>query len=112
VKESSRLTTSPVCLVVPENGMHAHMERLMKASQPSFEGIKKILEVNTSHPILQAIAKIAAKSPSHPELESWVEVLYAQALLSEGSHLEDPASFVTQVSRLLEGATERVAASV
>ena len=112
VKESSRLTTSPVCLVVPEHGMHAHMERLMKASQPSFEGIKKILEVNTSHPILQAIAKIAAKSPSHPELESWIEVLYAQALLSEGSHLEDPASFVTQVSRLLEGATERVAASV
>ena len=112
VKESSRLTTSPACLVVPENGMHAHMERLMKASQPSFEATKKILEVNTSHPILQAIARIAEKSPSHPELASWVEILYAQALLSEGSHLEDPASFVTQVTRLLEDATERVAAEV
>jgi molecular chaperone HtpG len=109
VRESTRLTTSPVCLVVPEHGMHSHMERLLRASQPTFQGTKKILEVNTAHPIIQAIAKIVEKQPSHGELESWVEVLYAQALLAEGSQLEDPARFVTQVSRLLEGATSLAA---
>jgi molecular chaperone HtpG len=109
VRESTRLTTSPVCLVVPEHGMHSHMERLLRASQPSFQVTKKILEVNTAHPIIQAIAKIVEKQPSHAELESWVEVLYAQALLAEGSQLEDPARFVTQVSKLLEGATSLAA---
>jgi molecular chaperone HtpG len=112
VKESSRLTTSPVCLVVPEGGVHAHMERLLKASQPNWEGVKRILEINTAHPTIQAIAKIVEKQPSHPELESWVEVLYAQAVLTEGSHLDDPMRFVTQVAGLLEGATVRAAADV
>lgn len=109
VKESARLTTSAVCLVVPEGGVHAHMERLLKASQPNWQGTKHILEVNTAHPILQAMAQIAEKSPSHGELETWVEVLYAQAVLTEGSHLEDPTVFVQQVSRLLEGATASAA---
>jgi len=109
VKASSRLTTSAVCLVVPEGGVHAHMERLLKASQPSWQGVKRIFEVNTAHPIIQAIAKVIEKQPSHPELESWIEVLYAQAVLTEGSHLDDPQRFVGQVARLLEGATAHAA---
>jgi len=112
VKESSRLTTSAVCLVVPEGGVHAHMERLLKASQPSWQGVRRVLEVNTAHPIIQAIAQVAEKSPSHPELEGWIEVLYAQAVLTEGSHLDDPMRFVTQVSNLLQGATGRAATQV
>ena len=112
VKESSRLTTSPVCLVVPEGGVHAHMERLLKASQPSWQGVRRVLEVNTTHPIIQAIAQVAEKAPSHPELESWIEVLYAQAVLTEGSHLDDPMRFVTQISSLLQGATARAATQV
>ncbi len=112
VKESSRLTTSPVCLVVPEGGVHAHMERLLKSSQPSWQGVKRVFEVNTSHPIIQAIAQVAEKAPSHPELESWVEVLYAQAVITEGSHLDDPMRFVTQVAHLLQGATVRAADAV
>lgn len=112
VKESTRLTTSPVCLVVPEGGVHAHMERLLKASQPSWQGVRRVFEVNTAHPIIQAMAQIAEKSPSHAELESWIEVLYAQAVLTEGSHLDDPMRFVTQVSSLLQGATVRAATQV
>jgi molecular chaperone HtpG len=112
VKESSRLTTSAVCLVVPEGGVHAHMERLLKASQPSWSGVGRNHEVNTAHPIIQAIARIAEKNPSHPELESWIEVLYAQAVLTEGSHLDDPIRFVAQVSKLLEGATVHAASAL
>lgn len=112
VRESSRLTTSAVCLVVPEGGVHAHMEKLLKASQPTWQGTKKILEINTAHPIIQAIAKIAEKAPSHAELEGWIEVLYTQALLTEGSHVDDPTRFVAQISHLLEGATARIATTL
>jgi molecular chaperone HtpG len=112
VRESSRLTTSPVCLVVPEGGVHAHIERMLKATQPSFQGNKRILEVNAGHPMIQNLARIAEKAPSHAELAPWIEVLYAQALLTEGNRLEDPSRFVEQVTHLLEGATARAAADL
>ena len=107
VRESTRLTTSPACLVVPEGGMHAHMERLLKATQASYEGQKRILEVNTLHPLVQSLAAVFEKKPTHDEIGGWIEVLYTQALLSEGSHVEDPSRFATQVTRLLEGAAAR-----
>ncbi|MCC6623412.1 MAG: molecular chaperone HtpG [Deltaproteobacteria bacterium] len=112
VRESSRLTTSPVCLVVPEGGVHAHIERMLKATQPNFQGNKRILEVNTQHPMIQNLARIAEKAPSHAELASWIEVLYAQALLSEGNRLEDPSAFVDQITHLLTGATARAASDL
>lgn len=112
VRESSRLTTSPACLVVPEGGMHAHMERLLKATQASYQGQKRILEVNTLHPLVQSLAQVFEKQPTHPEIPGWIEVVYTQALLSEGSHVEDPSRFATQVTRLLEGAAARAASEI
>ncbi|MFO0748728.1 MAG: molecular chaperone HtpG [Myxococcota bacterium] len=112
VRESSRLTTSPVCLVVADGGVHPTVERMLRATQPNFAGPKRILEVNTGHPMIQNLAHIAEKAPSHEELAGWIEVLYAQAVLSEGNRVEDPSRFVDQITHLLAGATARVAADL
>jgi len=112
VRESARLTTSPVCLVVADGGVHPTMERMLRATQPNFTGNKRILEVNTGHPMIQNLARIAEKAPSHAELATWIEVLYAQSLLSEGNRLEDPSKFLDQVTHLLEGATAHAASDL
>jgi len=105
VRLGGRLVDSPVCLVVPEGGHHAHVERLFRATQPGFVGQKRILEVNGEHAVIRNIHRQHQDDPESPRVAEWIEVLHAQALLAEGSPLEEPARFVGQVTRLLDHAT-------
>lgn len=109
VRVSDRLTSSPACLVVPEGGHHAHVERLFKATQPGYVGGKRIFEINGTHPLIEDLNRIHGAAPDSPQVAEWVEVLHTQALLSEGSRLDDPSRFVEQVTRLLATAAHGVA---
>jgi len=109
VRLSERLTSSPACLVVPEGGHHAHVERLFRATQPGYVGAKRIFEVNGDHAIIEDLHRVHASAPDAAQLSDWIEVLYAQALLSEGSRLDDPSRFVEQINRLLATATRDAA---
>ncbi|PKN58286.1 MAG: molecular chaperone HtpG [Deltaproteobacteria bacterium HGW-Deltaproteobacteria-14] len=109
VRVSDRLTSSPACLVVPEGGHHAHVERLFKATQPGYVGGKRIFEINGTHPLIEDLNRIHGAAPDSPQVAEWVEVLHTQALLSEGSRLDDPSRFVEQVTRLLSTAAHGVA---
>lgn len=100
VKASKRLTTSAACLVVPEGGHHAHMERLLKATQPGYAGGKRILELNGDHALVKDLEALAAAGES-PELAEWIEVVFAQAGLAEGILPAEPSRFVQSVTRLL-----------
>ncbi|MFT7580569.1 MAG: molecular chaperone HtpG [Myxococcota bacterium] len=110
VKASSRLTTSPVCLVVPDGGMHAHMERLLRASQPGFDGRKRIFEVNGTHALIESLSALHAGSANEDKLTDWIELLFDQALVSEGGRPEDPMQFVGRVTALMEAAAASAAA--
>ncbi|PIE19262.1 MAG: molecular chaperone HtpG [Proteobacteria bacterium] len=107
VRLSERLTTTPACLVVPEGAMHAHLERLLQASQPGYAGAKRIFEVNGDHPLVRDLEALHEADGDSATVAEWIEVLFNQALLSEGSRLEDPNRFVEQVTRLLEAAARR-----
>jgi molecular chaperone HtpG len=107
VRVSERLAESPVCLVVPEGGIHAHIERMLRASDYDLPQQKRILEINPKHPIVANLERLNGESAANGDLTDWIEMLYDQALITEGSPVEDPARFASRLSRLLQQATAK-----
>ncbi|MBM4363379.1 MAG: molecular chaperone HtpG, partial [Deltaproteobacteria bacterium] len=105
VRVSSRLTDSPACLVIPEGGLSPTVERLLRASGRETPRQKRLLELNPEHPVIRNLEALRAADPSSPRLRDATRVLYEQALLAEGSPLEDPAGFAARLSTLLAEAT-------
>ncbi len=103
VRLSTRLTDSPVCLVIPEGGMAPHIERLMMARQMGIPAQKRILELNPGHPLIQNLERRDKIEPA--SVASWIELLYDQALIAEGSPLENPAAFAQRLTSLLTTAS-------
>jgi molecular chaperone HtpG len=95
---SSRLTDSPAVLVAGEFGMSLRMNRILKqAGQSNPFATLPILEVNPKHPLIERL-KDTADDASFADLAN---VLYDQAMLAEGGELDDPATFVKRVNRLI-----------
>jgi molecular chaperone HtpG len=94
VRVSSRLTTSPACIVPdePEIGLSL-MRRISGNGLPA----QPVLEINPGHPL---IARLNAAADD-PHLGEWAEVLYSQAVLTLGAQIEDPADFVSRLNDLL-----------
>lgn len=90
-----RLTDSPACIVADEMGMSEHLKRMLKQAGQTAPESKPILELNPEHPFIQRL-KIEKN-----HFEEWVNVLFDQAVLSEGGQLEDPAGFVRRLNMLL-----------
>jgi len=101
VRFSNRLTDSACCLVADDYGMNANMERIMKAMNQAVPDSKRILELNPDHAILKAMAAIYQKDNSAPALTDYADLLYDQALLTEGSTIKDPLRFTKLVSDLM-----------
>ena len=101
VRVSERLTDSPCCLVLPEGVSPAFLERLLKESGRGTTHQKRILELNPSHPVVKYLEAAYAKDPSSARVKDWVELLYDQALLTEGSTLEDPNRFARRMNAVL-----------
>jgi molecular chaperone HtpG len=101
VRASDRLTESPVCLVVPPGGLHASVERMLKQWGQKVPTQRRILEINPTHPLIERLGQLAADAPTSPTLTDAVEILYAQALLTEGSPLPDANGFARRLTALL-----------
>jgi molecular chaperone HtpG len=101
VRVSDRLTDSPVCLVLPEGGSPAFLERLLREHGKGVPRAKRILEVNPSHPVIEYLNKLHARDATSGQVAEWIELLHDQALLTEGSPLEDPNRFAKRMTALL-----------
>ena len=101
VRFSNRLTDSACCLVAEEYGMNANMERIMKAMNQAVPESKRVLELNPDHPILKAMAGIHEQDKTAPALSDYADLLYDQALLTEGTPIKDPLRFTRLVSELM-----------
>ena len=101
VRLSHRLTESPACLVADVYGMSLNMERIMKEAGQSmgFGGKKPVFEINPTHPL---VVKLKAEQDD-TRFADLSHILFDQAILSEGGHLEDPAAFVHKLNGLLQG---------
>jgi molecular chaperone HtpG len=98
VRISARLTDSPACLVADEHEMGAHMERIMKAAGQDMPASLPTFEVNAEHALIQRL-KDETDDERFADLS---HLLFEQALLSEGGQLEDPATFVHRLNKLLQ----------
>lgn len=98
VRESSRLTTSPCCLVNPKGRMSAQLEQVMKAAQREFELSKKILEVNRQSPLIQRLATLAEHTDQHDFIRLCARQLLDTTMLLEGvvTHPEEQAARTLQ----------------
>lgn len=97
VRVSSRLTNSPACIVISEHDMAMHMQRLMKEAGHEMPSGKPVLEINPDHPIVKKMDT----EKSDEQFNEWSGFLFDQAILAEGGQLDDPASFVNQMNKML-----------
>jgi molecular chaperone HtpG len=94
VRVSSRLTTSPACIVANEADIDINLVRRLRGSGlPS----QPVLEINPEHPLLRRLNH----EPADPNLAEWANVLFDQAVLTLGARIEEPAAFVTRLNDLL-----------
>ncbi len=100
VRMTSRLTETASCLVSREGDPGANLERIMKMLDEAATERKRTLEVNLEHPFLKNLAAVIEKDSKSPRIQLWSEMLYDQALLSEGV-IEDPAKLVKRIQDLL-----------
>jgi molecular chaperone HtpG len=101
VRTSDRLVGSPACLVLTKGAMPAHLEKVLRQSGKAPTRGKRDMELNPEHAAVKKLGAIAAENPSDSRLHDLVTVLYEQALLAEGSPLEDPVGFAKRLSALL-----------
>ncbi len=101
VRFSGRLKDSPCCLVADEAGLDAQMEKILKAMGQEVPAQKRILELNPEHPLFASMNELFERDKEHPLLNEYIDLLYDQALILEGSRPKDPAKFARTVSKLM-----------
>ena len=101
VRLSSRLTESACCLVADEMGLNANMEKILKSMNQDVPEAKRILELNPDHPIMQVMTAMFEKDQANAKLADYSELLFDQALLTEGTPIKDPLRFTKLVSELM-----------
>jgi molecular chaperone HtpG len=99
VRVTSRLTTSPACIVANEPASEISLvQRLRGSGLPS----QPVLEINPKHPLVERLNR----DLDDPRLADWASVLFNQAVLTLGARIDDPAAFVTRLNDLLTALTE------
>ncbi len=111
VRASERLTDSPACLVQPEGTLEPHIERMLRAQQIELPAQKRILELNLDHPLLKSLRSLAGQQTPPERVDEWIEMLYDQALLAEGSPIDAPERFARRLADLLTAAASAAAIS-
>merc|ERR1711892_997308 len=105
---SSRLVSSPCCIVTSQYGWTANMERIMKAqalrdtSTMGYMAAKKHLEINPDHSILENLRQRAEADKNDKSVKDLVMLLFGTALLSSGFSLEDPAVHAKRIHRMIK----------
>ncbi len=98
VRASVRLADSPSCIVSDEEEPSLQMQQMLRAmGQNELPSAKPTLEINPDHEIVKKM--LAHADDSITADAGWL--LLDQALLLEGVKLQDPASFVQRLNRVL-----------
>jgi len=94
VRLSTRLTTSPACIVSNEPEIDVNLiQRLRGTGLPR----QAVLELNPKHPLIQRLNQ--TRDGEH--VAEWAQVLFNQAVLTLGARIEDPTTFVQRLNSLL-----------
>merc|ERR1719222_920064 len=108
VTVSSRLVSSPCCIVTSQYGWTANMERIMKAqalrdtSTMGYMAAKKHLEINPDHSIVDNLRTRAEADKNDKSVKDLVMLLFETSLLSSGFSLEDPMVHAQRIHRMIK----------
>jgi molecular chaperone HtpG len=69
---------------------------------------KRILELNPDHAITKIMQKLFDKDKENSKLDDYCELLFDQALLTEGSPIKNPLRFTKLISELMVAAGETI----
>jgi molecular chaperone HtpG len=97
VRLSSRLTTSPVCLV--GEGLSPRLQRLLGGKRGTSP--RRTMELNPQHAIVKLLQERFARDKDDARIGDFAELLLGQALLADGAELPDPARFSQLVAELM-----------
>merc|ERR1712034_252689 len=105
---SSRLVSSPCCIVTSQYGWTANMERIMKAqalrdtSTMGYMAAKKHLEINPDHAIIKSLKEKADSDKNDKSVKDLVMLLFETSLLTSGFSLEDPTIHAARIHRMIK----------
>merc|ERR1712004_796331 len=105
---SSRLVSSPCCIVTSQYGWTANMERIMKAqalrdtSTMGCMAAKKHMEINPDHGIIENLRQRAEADKNDKSVKDLVLLLFETSLLSSGFSLEDPQIHAQRIHRMIK----------
>ena len=102
VRLSSRLTTSPACLVVEEHDYSPMLERALQMGKDGAPKQRRVMELNPNHPLILRMQQRQAATPDDAILHNAAELLLGLSLLAEGSELPDPIRFSRAASEVLD----------
>ena len=97
VRLTHRLVDSPACLVTEQDGISANLERVLRAAGQAVPNVPLVLEINPEHPIVTRLKD----ETDEARFKDWSHILFDQAMLAEGGHLDDPAGFVKRLNELM-----------
>ncbi|ONI81370.1 molecular chaperone HtpG [Actinosynnema sp. ALI-1.44] len=91
VRLSSRLTTSPACIVGDANDLTPTLEKMYRAMGQELPPVKRILELNPDHALVTSLR--TAQQENKDGAAETAELIYGIALLAEGGELADASRF-------------------
>jgi molecular chaperone HtpG len=102
VRLSSRLTTSPACIVGDAHDITPALANMYRAMGQELPPIKRILELNPTHRLVVSLQRAHEQRPDDDDLAATAELIYGTAVLAEGGELRDPTRFARLLADRLE----------
>ncbi|MBA3820001.1 MAG: molecular chaperone HtpG [Deltaproteobacteria bacterium] len=93
IRLSSRLTSSPACLVADEHDLTPRMQKLLEQMGQAAPPARPVLELNPTHPLMEKLKAVFAADSTDPRLAAYARLLLGQAYLADTGQLPDPGTF-------------------
>jgi molecular chaperone HtpG len=101
VRFTDRLVNTLACLVVNENEMGANLEKIYQSANQKVGKSKRILELNPNHRVIEKLNNSFKNNQEDQLIKDYSELIYFQALLLEGSKIENLNRYNELVTNLM-----------
>ena len=101
VRLSTRLTTSPACLVGDVGALPPQLEQMMRSMGQEIPVQKRTLELNPRHPLVENLRTAHGAHPDDTGIAETASLLHDMAVLAEGGELKEPSAFVGKLAQRL-----------
>jgi molecular chaperone HtpG len=101
VRFTDRLVNTLACLVVNEHEMGANLEKIYQSANQKVGKSKRILELNPNHRVIEKLNNSFKNNPEDELIKDYSELIYFQALLLEGSKIENLNRYNELVTNLM-----------